>query len=145
MSGQRISVPLSIRISDQEVQAPTIEDVETAFDTAYRATYGRLLDGGTRRVMNLRTAVIGRRPKFDLTTLAPAGGSLEDARTGSRKVHFGDTWHQTTIYDRLALPVGAEVHGPAILVQPDTTVLVDPGLTARVDSCGNTLITRDKD
>jgi N-methylhydantoinase A len=92
------------------------------------ATYGRLLKNGTRRVMNLRTAVIGRRPKFDLGTLAPVGGSVEAARSGSRKVHFGDAWHETAIYDRLALPVGAEIDGPAILVQPDTTVLIDPGL-----------------
>jgi N-methylhydantoinase A len=49
-------------------------------------------------------------------------------------VHFGDAWHETAIYDRLALPVGAEIDGPAILVQPDTTVLIDPGLTGRVDA-----------
>jgi N-methylhydantoinase A len=90
--------------------------------------------------MNLRSAVIGRRPKFDLATLAPEGGSVEAARTGSRQVHFGDAWHETTIYDRLALPVGAEIDGPAILVQPDTTVLIDPGLTGRVDAYGNTII-----
>ena len=62
------------------------------------------------------------------------------SRIGSRPVHFGDAWHDTTIYDRLSLPVGAEINGPAILVQPDTTVLVDPGLTARVDEAGNTII-----
>ena len=54
-------------------------------------------------------------------------------------------WFDTAIYNRLSLPVGAVVKGPAILVQPDTTVLVDPGLTAKVDTCGNTIITRDED
>jgi N-methylhydantoinase A len=63
------------------------------------------------------------------------------AKTGSRQVHFGDRWHETAIYDRLSLPVGAEIEGPAILVQPDTTVLIDPGLTGRVDAYGNTIIT----
>ncbi|WP_420380535.1 hydantoinase/oxoprolinase family protein [Marivita sp.] len=140
-----VAVPLPIKVEGTTVTAPTITNVEAAFDAAYQATYGRLLKNGTRRVMNLRTAVIGRRPKFDLTTLAPKGGSVEAAHTGSRKVHFGDTWFDTAIYNRLALPVGAEVKGPAILVQPDTTVLVDPGLTARVDTCGNTIITRDED
>ena len=66
------------------------------------------------------------------------------ARTGTRSVHFGDSWHETSIYDRLALPVGAEIPGPAILVQPDTTVLIDPGLTGRVDAFGNTIITPDE-
>jgi N-methylhydantoinase A len=140
-----VAVPLSVSVVDGRVVEPTVADVETAFDTAYRATYGRLLPNGARRVMNLRSAVIGRRPKFDLATLAPDGGDVEAARTGTRQVHFGDAWHETAIYDRLALPVGASISGPAILVQPDTTVLIDPGLTGRVDRFGNTIITRDGD
>ena len=135
-----VAVPLEISVKDGTVETPTQAQIEAAFDKAYVGTYGRLLKNGARRVMNLRTAVIGRRPKFDLSALAPVGGSVEAAKTGSRQVHFGDAWHETAIYDRLTLPVGAEVQGPAILVQPDTTVLIDPGLKGRVDAFGNTII-----
>ena len=41
------------------------------------------------------------------------------------------------------VPVGALVHGPAILEQPDATVVVDPDLTARVDRFGNLIIERE--
>lgn len=93
--------------------------------------------------MNLRTAAIGRRPKFDLRTLAPgADCSLEKARTGTRPVWFDGGWHETAIYARLDLPVGAVVEGPAILEQPDATVLVDPDLAARVDELGNVILER---
>lgn len=135
-----VSVPLAVEVTGGRVGALTTGDIDDAFDRAYLASYGRLLKSGQRRVMNLRTAVIGRRPKFDLTTLAPSGGSIDAAHLGTRKVHFGEAWFETNIFDRLALPVGAVIEGPAILVQPDTTVLVDPGLTATVDSFGNTLI-----
>ena len=135
-----VAVPLSVTVEGGRVQAPTIPEIEAAFDTAYAGTFGRLLKNGARRVMNLRTSVIGKRPKFDLATLAPVGGSLDASKTGGRKVHFGDAWHDTAVYDRLSLPVGAEIKGPAILVQPDTTVLIDPGLTGRVDAFGNTII-----
>ncbi len=135
-----VAVPVAIAVTDGQVTPPTVAQIDAAFDAAYQATYGRLLPKGARRVMNLRTAVIGRRPKFDLASLAPQGGSLKAARRGTRPVHFAETWHDTVLYDRLALPVGAEIHGPAILVQPDTTVLIDPGLTGRVDRFGNTLI-----
>jgi len=139
-----VAVPLSVTVRGGQVEAPTIDEIEAAFNATYKATYGRLLSNGKRRVLNLRSAVIGRRPKFDLTTLAPVGGDVDAARTGTRPVHFGDAWHDTAIYDRLALPVGAEIAGPAILVQPDTTVLIDPGLTGRVDDYGNTIITRQE-
>ena len=135
-----VAVPLAVALDGRRVTAPTVVQIETAFDAAYDAAYGRLLPGGARRVMNLRTAVIGRRPKFDLTSLAPTGGSIEEARSGTRPVHFGDAWHDTAIYHRLALPVGAGIAGPAILVQPDTTILIDPGLSARIDRFGNTII-----
>jgi len=135
-----VAVPLEISIKGGFVGAASLQQIEDAFDDVYRAAYGRLLKNGARRVINLRTAVIGRRPKFDLSSLAPVGGSIEAARTGTRAVHFGDAWHDTAIFDRLTLPVGAVVEGPAILVQPDTTVLIDPGLSGRVDAFGNTII-----
>ena len=135
-----VAVPLDVKVTEAGVTPPTQDEIEKAFDTAYMATYGRLLKNGARRVMNLRTAVIGRRPKFDLTSLAPTGGSVDAAFVGTRSVHFGDEWFETAIYNRLDLPVGAKIEGPAIMVQPDTTVLIDPGLEGRVDAFGNTII-----
>ncbi|MBJ3762419.1 hydantoinase/oxoprolinase family protein [Maribius pontilimi] len=137
-----VSVPIPVTVVDGKVAPPTRDEIRDAFDAAYHAAYGRLLKSGTRRVMNLRSAVIGKRPKFDLRTLAPQGGTVEAARKGTRRVHFGDAWHDTAIYDRLALPVDAVVDGPAILEQADTTVLIEPDLTGRVDRFGNTIITR---
>lgn len=58
---------------------------------------------------------------------------------GGRPVWFGG-WREARIYDRLLLPVGAEIPGPAILEQPDATIVVDPGLTAIVDKFGNVIM-----
>ncbi|MEM9013350.1 MAG: hydantoinase/oxoprolinase family protein [Pseudomonadota bacterium] len=136
-----VAVPITIEVGDEAVAPPTQEAIEAAFDRTYRQTYGRLLPGGTRRIINLRTAVIGRRPKFDLRTLGPAeGGSVDQALRGHRQVHFDDAWQETAIYDRLALPVGAVIPGPAILEQPDATILIEPGLAGTVDDFGNVVI-----
>lgn len=134
-----VAVPLDVIVEAGKVVAPTKSQISEAFERTYQATYGRLLDGGTQRILNLRSAVIGKRPKFDLSTLAPATQQMPEPKS-MRDVHFGDSWHKTAIYDRLALPVGAEVTGPAILEQSDTTVLIEPGLRGRVDSFGNTII-----
>jgi N-methylhydantoinase A len=137
-----VSVSVPVEVTGGVVTPPTEAQIGEAFDAAYRATYGRLLVNGTRRVMNLRSAVTGKRPRFDLATLAPVGGSVEAAYKGTRQVHFGDTWHETKLYNRLELPVGATIPGPAILEQPDTTVLIEPDLVGRVDAFGNTVIER---
>jgi N-methylhydantoinase A len=117
------------------------EIILTAFEDAYRASYGRLLEAIPMRVMNLRSAVIGRRPRFDLSLLAPAGDATVDAAArGTRRVHTGKEWVNAGIYDRLSLPVGGVVPGPAVLEQPDATIYIDPGLVGEVDRFGNVLI-----
>jgi N-methylhydantoinase A len=121
----------------------TRETMQAAFDAAYRAAFGRLLEGIPVRVMNYRVTVIGRRPAFDMALFAPEGGvPADEARIATRQVYAEGAWHAAGIYDRLALAVGEAVAGPAILEQPDTTIFVDPGLTARVDRFGNLIIER---
>ena len=138
-----VSVPLRVEMEGDQVTAPTRAHIEQAFEDAYRATYGRVLENGVQRVMNLRSAVIGRRPKFDLSALAPPqGGSIETSLKSHRPVHFGERRHDTAIYDRLTLPVGAVIDGPAILEQLDTTILIEPELTGTVDPYGNVIIER---
>ena len=134
-----VSVPLTVKTDGSTVAAVTRAEIETAFDATYKATYGRLLQNGVRRILNLRSAVTGKRPKFDLSTLAPPEGERAE-KVGVRRVHFGDKWYDTAIYDRLALPSGTKIVGPAILTQPDTTVLIEPHLQGRVDRFGNTII-----
>jgi N-methylhydantoinase A len=47
------------------------------------------------------------------------------------------------LYERLDLPIGARIVGPAILEQPDTTIFIDPGLAGEVDAYGNIIIRWD--
>ena len=141
-----VAVPLPVSVTDGRVAPPTRAEIAEAFDAAYLRVYGRLLPGGVTRVLNLRSAVIGRRPKFDLASLAPAPDATQDAaRRGTRRVHVGGDWREPAIYDRLALPVGARIPGPAVLEQPDATVLIEPGLIGAVDRFGNVILAREGD
>jgi N-methylhydantoinase A len=118
------------------------ESIQAAFEKAYAASFGRVLTGMVVRVMNLRYARIGVRPKFDLAVLAPKGvGST--ASLGVQRVYHAGQWWDAQRYARLDLPVGAQVAGPAILEQADTTVWLEPGFSARVDTLGNLLVERN--
>ncbi|TNC12795.1 hydantoinase/oxoprolinase family protein [Methylobacterium terricola] len=137
-----VAVALPVTVADGTTGITTAV-IQAAFEAAYRTSFSRLLPGLGTRIVNLRTAAIGRRPHFDLAALAPgADASLDAARLGSRPVWFSGAWHEAAIYARLSLPVGAEIPGPAIMEQPDATTVVDPDLTARVDRLGNVVVTR---
>ena len=131
-----VNVPLTI-----PADGLTHEAIRNAFEAAYKAQFGRLLDGIPMRVMNYRIAVIGRRPGLDMRLFAPVDGkSAAECRTGTRRVYADGTWHEAGIYERLQLMTGARIEGPAILEQPDTTIFVDPGLAGTVDAFGNLII-----
>lgn len=137
-----VAVPLPVTITGNTVTPPTPQDITATFEATYLRVYSRLLPGGISRILNLRTAVIGQRPKFDLATLAPTTTGAVIPRT-TRRVHMGGGWCDAAIHDRLALPVGTVIHGPAVLEQPDTTILVEPGLTGTVDAFGNVTQARE--
>lgn len=119
------------------------EVIRSAFEKSYQAAYGRLLSEIGIRVLNVRGAVIGHRPAFDMGLLKPpAHADLEQARRGTRPVYAEGKWMDAEIFSRLELPVGARLSGPAVLQQPDATVFVDPGLRAEVDALGNLLLSR---
>jgi N-methylhydantoinase A len=127
-----VAVPLA-----REALAP--EPLRRAFESVYQAAFGRLLGNIAIRVLNLRYARIGQRPKFDLKRLAPTHGTMPEP-LGTQAVYHAGRWWQAQRFARLELPVGARLQGPAILEQPDTTVWLEPGFDAEVDALGNLLI-----
>ena len=137
-----VSVPLPVTLQGG-ITGIDASTVRAAFEAAYRQSFSRLLPGIPVRIVNLRTAAIGRRPHFDLAALAPGPeASLAAAHRGTRPVYFDGAWHDSAIYDRLLLPVGAAIPGPAVLEQPDATTVIDPGLIGRVDPLGNLIVER---
>ena len=125
-------------LSDYNV---SLEEVLEAFEHRYKAIYGRILEKLPIRILNLRGAVIGKRPKLDLTLLAPAESwTIDDCKSGTSRVWVEGHWQNTIRYERLKLPIGAVIPGPALFEQADTTVFLEPGMYAEVDRFGNLII-----
>ena len=137
-----VSVRLPVQAADVETTLRS-ELILEAFEATYQDAYGRLLVGLPVRIMNLKIAVIGKRPKFDLSVLGPSStASVDAAKTGEREIWVDGAWCTATVYQRLELPENAIVPGPALLEQPDTTIFIDPDLRGNVDRFGNLVISR---
>src|SRR4029450_3908840 len=113
-----------------------------AFDAAHRQVYGHNRPTHPVEFVNLRSVHSALLPRPQLTMPAPRG-SLETACQGMRPAYFDEyqAYRDTPIYQRDLLPLGAQFDGPAIIEQPDTTTVVYPGFTCRVDDVGNLLLT----
>lgn len=117
--------------------------LKNALRQAYIDRFSIDLSNFRAKLINLRTAVTGRRQVLDLKRIfnaAPKKARAEDAVIGHREVWFDGDWIKTPIYERNALPEGAEITGPAIFNQMDTTTVAEPGNRITVDAVGNLII-----
>jgi N-methylhydantoinase A len=113
-------------------------DMAAAFVAAYEREFHSRMDGIPVAVVNLRTAVSGVRQHVAEDLPEPKRASAPEPGR-RRKVYF-DGWTDTAVYDRADLAPGMAFEGPAIVEQPDTTTVILPGMTARIDRAGNLIV-----
>jgi N-methylhydantoinase A len=122
---------------------PTRESLQSDFEKAYWARFEVRLPEIRPVLVNVRTAVSGRRKGVPLAALVDRslhGKTLKDALTETRRVYFEGGWFDTPVYKRDSLPADVHFEGPAIVEQLDTTTIVEPGNTVRMDKLGNLIV-----
>jgi N-methylhydantoinase A len=124
------------------VQSPGFdaEAVVASLTERYLERFEIELHEMTPVLASLRTTVIGRRRPLDLGLFRTNVGSAAPMPVATRQVYFGGSFVETPLYDRAALGAEAEINGPAIVQQADTTIVIDPGARGRVDALGNLVI-----
>lgn len=134
-----IEIPIDYPVSSASVAAAV-----NAFHEMHAQIYGHSKPEGRTEILNLRITLAARTQK-------PSIRLDGDGASASPKLHraayFPDErrYIDTPVFDRNALPVGCRIPGPAILEQPDTTVLVLPGDNCEVHSSGHLLIRRERE
>jgi N-methylhydantoinase A len=111
-------------------------ELTKAFQAAYQQEFGTTLGDIPVLVVNIRSSARGTRQAELDAAADPPGRELAPART-RREVYFGGRWHDTPIYAREDLLPGMRFTGPAVIEQPDTTTVVEPGMSAWVDGRSN--------
>jgi len=114
--------------------------LRTLFEEVYWERFAVDLPQIKAVLVNLHTAVIGRRKSTDLSSLAPRVGSHRHPDAVARNVWYQSGWQETPIYHRDNLLPGAEFDGPAIVEQLDTTTVIEPDCNVIVDSDGNLVV-----
>lgn len=114
------------------------EQMTKAFNDAYRAEFGNSLGGIPVMVINVRTTVEGLRARAGTKGATKMNGSAP-VPYKRRQIHFG-AWIDTPIYRRGDLAPGMTFAGPAIVEQSDTTTVVEPNMTVKVDAFNNLIV-----
>ena len=132
---------VSVALPDGALGAGDLPRIAAEFERTYESLYGRKGPDVPLEVINWRVVASGPRPDMNLRL---PHGSLRggDARKGSRLAFFPETngYVETAIYDRYALEPGMQFHGPAIVEERESTLIVGARGRARVDDKLNVIV-----
>jgi N-methylhydantoinase A len=111
------------------------------FEEAHRQRYDFDLPDSPLEIATVR--VVGRGTIRGVTLTEREDGAGEDASAAisrNERVYFAGKWMETPIYDRGKLRPNNIIEGPAVIVQDDTTTVIEPGYRGTVDRFGNVMI-----
>ena len=121
----------------------SLAQVVEQFHQLHHRTCGHAYRGQREvELTKVRVAAIGIREKPPVARLAPA---TERARASETRSVFFLTPHgflDCPIYERKHFGAGTTLTGPAVVEQYDSTVLITPGWSGRVDTFGNLILQR---
>lgn len=133
---------LSIPVPDGPLDAAALDRLADDFTEAHRRMYGFAAEGDRILCVTFRAGATGVVPKAELARRPLGDPDASGAVTGRRQVWYPETgdFTETTLYARDLLAPGMRLSGPAIVEQMDTTTLIPPGVSARVDELENLIL-----
>ncbi len=141
MRYHRQGYEIPVAIDPDEVRAAGLAELEERFNGLHERLYGFRMPGTASEIVNLRAVGFGAVPLPELRTGTLSGSDASGAVVDEHDVVFDGESVRTKIYDRAKLEPGAEIAGPAIVTEFDSTTVVLPGHEATVDTNYNILIT----
>jgi N-methylhydantoinase A len=136
-----VEVPVAPGTLDDAALAELVTDFHRRYETVYGQGAGfpeARVEIVTYRV---RASAVSAKPRI---VAAPEGGRTpsREALGASRPVYWSELggFEPTPVFRGERLAPGNVVPGPAIIQVPDTTIVVHPFQTARLDPYGNVLI-----
>ena len=144
------SFELRVPVAAGPIDRPALGAIEEAFGAEHERTYGHRA-GVEEPVELVSLEVVGRglpdTPRAASAAAASLAPDIEIA-TPVRRAYFGQGqgqgqgagWLETRVVNRSALNAPRE--GPCIVEEYDSTCLIPPGWTARLDEYGNVVLGR---
>ncbi len=123
-----------------EVTQAAMAETVRSFHRMHERLYTFAQEDTPVEMVTLSIAAEGVFPPPKLEELA-SGGALADAITAHQTMRLEGGPVRCPVYERSRLAAGAEIYGPAIVTQLDSTTLLMPEHAATVDRFGSLVVT----
>lgn len=122
----------------------TADTVRAAFEAAHRKRFGFIAEQKPIIIEALSVEAIGR--DADVSEEEPAMSASTGAATPERVVRLftEGQWHDAPLYLRDTLSTDHKITGPAIIIEPHQTIVIEPEWQAEVTPLNHIMLTRLK-
>jgi 5-oxoprolinase (ATP-hydrolysing) len=127
--------------AEKPVVPPTLAALKAAFETAHRARFGFVDNAKMLMIEAISVEAIGGGAKFSEPAL-PLTTSPLPAPAQRTQFYSGGAWRAAAVYLRDQLAPGHKVRGPAIIIEPHQTIVVEDGWQAEITAKNHLLLTR---
>ncbi|RVU06945.1 hydantoinase/oxoprolinase family protein [Novosphingobium umbonatum] len=135
--GQAFEVPLSI--DPETLRRDGLKAVTDRFDAEHLRLFTFNMES-PHELVNLRAVAMGPALELPAPPLADSDGDVTRAKIRDHELWADGAMVPAVIYDRSKLLNGDVIPGPAIVVEMDSTTLIEAGCVGTVDHVGNILI-----
>ena len=139
--GQTFDMAVPARVRDGRMSARDLAATVAAFHDLHEELHAYAARDEEPVVRSVRVQTVGRTAPLALGESAAADAPLERALRGRRPAYFGGRFEDTPVYDGDRVGAGHVIHGPAIVEERFTTIVIQPGHRAELDRFGNYEIT----
>ncbi|CAI0472680.1 unnamed protein product [Linum tenue] len=122
----------------------SVSDYDVEFVKMFQQEYGFKLQNRNILICDVRVRGIGVTNILKPQVLEPATGTPK-SESNPYQLYFGEGWHQVPLFRLENLGFGHVIPGPAIIMNGNSTVIVEPNCKANITKYGNIKIKLDSD
>jgi N-methylhydantoinase A len=130
--GHEISVTLPVR----DLTEADVAEIRAAYDSEYARFYDRPVPGSDVEILSFAVTVATVLPEVAPAAEVPDAAAPAPIRSQPVRDTTNGEVTDWPVYDREEVVPGATLPGPCIVVEAETSTLVGPGWTCRMDGLG---------
>src|SRR5207253_11250433 len=127
--------------ASKDAAAPDLPAIKSAFEAAHKARFGFIDESKELVVEAVSVEAVGGGAKFSEPVLSTTSAPLPSPTRRTRFYSLGQ-WHEAAVFTREQLSPGHAVHGPAIIIEPHQTIVVEDGWRAQITAKDHLVLDR---
>jgi 5-oxoprolinase (ATP-hydrolysing) len=140
--GTDTTLPVTVGEHGSGKPAPLLPlpEMVAAFETAHKKQFGFVFEGKAVLVESIEVEAVGGGADIDEPETPISSETPQPASTTS--FYSAGDWHEASVFLRSGLRPGNTIVGPALIIEPHQTIVVEPGWRAELTSRDNVVLTR---